>query len=244
MDADPSDPHKSILEQISTRWSLITDPMQFVLRYGPAVRAYLTALIPNRHDAEDVTQEFLMRVLRQPVLVPERVRNGRFRDYLKAALRNAAIDHFRKRSGAINKTTGLPEHLIGPEREKPAEDDWNVEWRRVLLDRCWESLEAKERQTADNFGYTALKLTVDFPDLDSPALAAKLSAKAKKPFTAEAYRKQLSRARKQFAQTVIDEVKQTLESPTAENVVEELIELDLIGYVKDFLPEKWRQHGG
>lgn len=241
MGQPPTESPKTIIEQISTRWSLITDPMQFVLRYGPAVRAYLSALVPNRHDAEDVTQDFLMRVLRQPVLVPERVRNGRFRDYLKAALRNAAVDHFRKRGGPGGKTTSHVDHLIAPDLEKPADADWAVEWRKVLLDRCWEALEARERQAADNFGYTALRLTVDNPELDSPALADMLSDVAKKRFTAEAYRKQLSRARRHFAEAVVAEVKQTLEAPSSENVIQELIDLNLMEYVRDFLKGQWKQ---
>src|SRR5262249_19798210 len=86
---------RSLLEQISTRWSLITNPVQFVLRYSPAVRCYLGALICNPHDAEDVAQTFLLRMVGRP-FTPERVVKGRFRDYLKAVLRNAAIDFFRK----------------------------------------------------------------------------------------------------------------------------------------------------
>src|SRR5689334_2588024 len=86
------EPPVSMLEQISTRWGSVTNPMQFVLRYGPAVRKYLAALIGDPHHAEDVGQDFFLRIVHTPVLMPERARKGRFRDYLKTVLRNAAID--------------------------------------------------------------------------------------------------------------------------------------------------------
>src|SRR3954470_16394965 len=87
----------SLLEQISTHWPLISDPLQFVLRYAPAVRRYLAALIKNPHDAEDVTQNFLLRMVKQPFRRAQ-MHNGRFRDYLKAVLRNAAFTHLRQRN--------------------------------------------------------------------------------------------------------------------------------------------------
>ncbi len=46
------------LDEISTEWSIIKDPAQFVMRYGPAVQLYLVVLLKNRHDAEDVAQTF------------------------------------------------------------------------------------------------------------------------------------------------------------------------------------------
>src|ERR1700726_871483 len=87
----------SILEQISTRWPLITDPLQFVLRYAPAARRYLKALVKDSHDAEDVAQTFLLRMVDRP-FTPGQVPNGRFRDYLKAVLRNVAYTHYRHAS--------------------------------------------------------------------------------------------------------------------------------------------------
>src|SRR5436190_23340106 len=87
----------SLLEQISTHWPQISDPLQFVLRYAPAVRRYIGALVKDSHDAEDVAQTFLMRILQQPFHRAQ-MRSGRFRDYLKAVLRNAALTHLRKTS--------------------------------------------------------------------------------------------------------------------------------------------------
>jgi RNA polymerase sigma-70 factor (ECF subfamily) len=226
---------RSILEQISTRWSEVGDPIQFVYRYGPAVRAYLAALVADPHDAEDVTQDFLLRMLRQPTLTPERVRRGRFRDYLKAALRNVAADHFRRKCGHARAVAGVPE-LVPAATEPSADSAYDLEWQKVLLDRCWDALEAQERASADNLGYSVLKLTVDRPDADSAVLAAELSARVGRAITPETFRKQRSRARKAFAQFLVNEVRQTLAAPTSGAVVEELTELGLLEYVREYLP--------
>jgi hypothetical protein len=51
----------SLLEHISTHWSVVGDPLKFVLRYAPAVGRYVGALLRNAHDAEDVVQDFLLK---------------------------------------------------------------------------------------------------------------------------------------------------------------------------------------
>src|SRR5436190_2941448 len=91
-DAEP----RARLDQISTEWSLLRDSEQFVRRYTPAVRKYLHAMIKNRHDAEDVLHDFLVRVLAHGFLRVKR-EGGRFRDYLKTAVRNAALNHLLRK---------------------------------------------------------------------------------------------------------------------------------------------------
>src|SRR5262249_62419835 len=89
----------SILEHISTHWHVVRDALQLVMRYAAAVRRYVGALVKNLHDSEDVVQDFLLNTVRRP-FTPEQVRRGRFRDYLKAVLRNAALTHFRRSARA------------------------------------------------------------------------------------------------------------------------------------------------
>lgn len=234
-----ADSPPSILDQISTRWSEATDPIQFVYRYGAAIRAYVSALVRNPHDAEDVTQDFLLRMLRQATPIRERLNRGRFRDYLKAAVRHAATDHFRKASGKTRAKAVLGE-FAAELAEPAAETAYDREWQNVLLERCWDALEAQERASPDNFGYTVLRWTVDRPDSDSVDLAAELSARVGRPISPEAFRKQRSRARKAFAQLLVIEVRQTLDSPTATAVLDELTDLGLLEYVRDYLPDHAR----
>src|SRR5262249_33766636 len=97
-------------------------------------------------------------------------------------------------------------------------------------------LESHQRRSPGNLFFTALRLTVDHPEEDSEALAARAGAFAGKPVRADAFRKQLSRARQLFAQLLIQEGMQTLEQPTTEMLTEELLELGLMEYVRDYVP--------
>ena len=92
----PDSAPPSMLEQISTCWPTLGDPVQFVMRYAPAIRRYVGAIVTNPHDAEEVTQDFLVKVLEHGFR-PENVSRGRFRDYLRGAVRHVAIDHVRRR---------------------------------------------------------------------------------------------------------------------------------------------------
>ena len=90
---------KSVLEQISTCWPMIHNPVQFVMRYARAIQKYVFAIVRDPHDAEEVAQDFLVQVFDKG-FCPENVSRGRFRFYLKSAVRYVAISHLRKRRSA------------------------------------------------------------------------------------------------------------------------------------------------
>jgi RNA polymerase sigma-70 factor (ECF subfamily) len=232
----------SRLDQISTRWAVVNDPLQFMLRYGPAIQKYLSALIKNPHDVEEVLQEFLLRGLQRGFVRTDSLR-GRFRDYLKSAVRNAALTHYRHKLPALHgDMTAL--HLAAPEEEPAAADEeWAVQWRQCMLGRVWQALDQHQRQSPGNLFFTVLRVSCDHPEEDSKALAARVSTVTGKPLKPDAFRKQVSRARRQFAELLVAEVEQTLEEPTPEGVEEELVDVGLMDYVRDFLPADWRSRG-
>jgi hypothetical protein len=223
----------SVLEQISTRWPLISDPARFVLRYAAAIRRYLGALLRDPHAVDEVAQDFLLHALERRFDAGS-VR-GRFRNYLKAALRNAAITHFRRRPP--ERPAEVPEPAV---EDTDADRAWLDDWRRILLARAWDALDARQRAAPDSLCHTALRLTVDHPDEDSAALAARASALSGRPVRPDAFRKQLSRARRLFARLLTAEVERTLEAPTPPLVEEELADLGLLAHVQPFLPSDWR----
>lgn len=231
-----SDP-RTILEQISTRWPLITDPGQFVLRYAPAIRRYLGAILTDPNEADEAAQDFLLKSLSRG-FTPDRITHGRFRDYLKAAVRNAAMSHFRKRGKPTAGDEALAGVAASDDVQGEADQAFLAEWRGILLDRVWQALELHERRTAGNCFYSALKLSTDDAKADSPALAAKLSEQKGRTISAEAFRQQLSRARKQFASLLVDEVKRTIETPSRQVVLEELGDLGLMSFVKPYLKDE------
>jgi hypothetical protein len=232
----------SILEHISTSWQVVGDPLQFVMRYAPAVHRYVGALIKDAHDTDDVVQDFLLQAVSRP-FQPEQVRRGRFRDYLKAVLRNAAITHFRR--GANQPRTAsdsLP--FVAAEVDDAADREWVAEWRGCLLRRAWQALELHEQAAPEGIAYTALRLAADYPEESSTGLAARAAALTGRSVGVAAYRKQLSRARRHFAQMIVNEIRQTLDHSSAEDVLEELRDLGLIEFVRDFLPEPFRSAVG
>src|SRR5690349_11273660 len=102
----PNHGRRAGIDQISTRWTLIHDPYHFVMRYAPAIQGYLRVFLKDPHDVEDVCQEFLARVVERGVVEEQRL-HGRFRDYLIAAVRNAALAHLRRRAPAEQHASGL-----------------------------------------------------------------------------------------------------------------------------------------
>ena len=116
-------------------------------------------------------------------------------------------------------------------------------WCATLLDSAWTSLAGHERSNKGSIACTVLRLRVDNPDDDSPQLAGRLSAMLGKPVRPDALRQQFHRARLRFAEFLIEEVARSVDPPTPERVEEELIEVGLIDYVREFLPPDWRETG-
>jgi hypothetical protein len=107
----------------------------------------------------------------------------------------------------------------------------------------WAALQAFEREHPGSIAWTLLRLRADCPDEDSNELAARLSEAIGRTVQPAAVRQQLRRARLRFAQLVIEGIARGLDNPTPERVEEELIEVRLMEYVRDFLPPDWRQRG-
>jgi len=225
---------RSELRLITTQWSSVHDPAHFLTRYGPAIHKYLGALLHDPHDAEEVTQDFLLRAIKEGF--PRASKDqGRFRFYLIAAVRNAAFKHLQQRRVDLTGSVDLSQL---PASEQ-ADAEWLAEWRNCVLNSAWRMLERHERSKSGNLFYTVLRLTADHPEESSEALAGQASHSAGREVSPEAFRKQLSRSRRHFAQLLVDEVVRTLDAPTRERVVEELHDTDLLKYVRPYLPADW-----
>ena len=220
------------LRFISTHWSTLSNPSRFVTRYGAAVRAYLRALLPTHDDADEVEQEFLLQVVAQgfPSAAPGL---GRFRHYLITVVRNAAFAHLRKQS----RRPAAAGDLCHVPAKAAADREWERNWRACVLQNVWHALRDHQKRKPGNFFHSVLKASVDHPEEDSTALAARVSHATGQTHSPESFRKQLSRARRRFAELLVDEVTGTLTDPTPELLAEELRDLDLMKYVRTLLPE-------
>lgn len=230
------------IDQISTRWPLIQDPVKFVMRYAPAIQGYLGVFLRNPADVEDVSQAFLLRVVERGVIEKEQL-HGRFRDYLIATVRNAALAHLRRRPLGVTDDFALAQTPAPESFSFPDEEEWLSRWRRVVLASVWESLENHQRDHPGNLAFTVLRALVDHPKETSSQLAARVSRASGQAIQPEAFRKQVSRARRLFAELLVAEVARTLDHPTPLKVEEELIDIGVMKYVQPFLPPDWRSSG-
>jgi hypothetical protein len=230
----PDIPALGSLDQIETDWSLVHEPAHLVMRYAHAVQRYLYALIKNKHDAEEVAQDFFLWVS-QHGLPRIRQDRGRFRDYLKKVVRNNALNFLRRKCPCEASADLL--HVPAPEDARDIPDqEWVIQWRRCLLKRAWRRLALHQERSPDNLFFTVLQLCVNRPHEDSKTLAARASELCGRHIRADAFRKQVSRGRRMFAQFLVKEIAQTLDEPAATDVEDELVDLGLMGYVRDFLP--------
>lgn len=206
-----------------------------VLRYYGAVYRYILGMLRDPAAAEDMTQEFSVRLLRGDFkrFDPER---GRFRDFLKVALRHLVIDYWKKQHKRKEKEPQAlalePAEPIGAASpESDLDRDFIEKWKEELLARTWQALEKYQQESGHPF-YTVLRCKTEHLEWHSPQLAEEITRQLGKHFTSEAERKLLQRARRRFAEFLVDEVAGSLGTAQPDQVVEELIELGLMGYCR------------
>jgi RNA polymerase sigma factor (sigma-70 family) len=202
-----------------------------LLRYRAAVRRYLGRVAGDPDSAEELFQEFGLAVVAGKLdsADPDR---GRFRDYVKAVLRNLVAKYYRRQK----------KHPAGLEPDSPAlaeapapdtaDDGFDRDWRDALLARAWAALADAHRH-----GYEVFRFRIEHLDLTFDETAERLSARLGRALSSEAVRQTVSRARKQFALLLVGEVGHSLAVPTPETLAEELAEVGLLEYCRPALEE-------
>lgn len=227
--SDLSSRDKSLIEHISTHWPTVEDPAKFVLRYAPAVRAYLERLLKGTQDVDDVTQDFLARVMSRG-FSSSQITRGRFRDYLRVAVRHAAIDHFRSRRPVTVENRRLDEMLAAPQ-----DTLWTDSWRTCLLNAAWQRLRQFQQTNPGNLYHTILKLATDRPEETSAQLAERVKRKTGHELRPDAFRQQHHRARRKYAEFLVEQIRESLVDDQRDQLDEELCELGLDVFVRDYL---------
>lgn len=237
------------LDAITTRWSLIRQAhtgdrnaeaarSALVLRYAKSVRSYVGGMVKNKEDADELAQEIIVRLLKGDFAGADPTR-GRFRDLLKTAARNMVRNFWEKESRRrpVDADLGLVAE------SDQADDPWLASWQKVILDQTWGLLRDFERANPKKPAHTILRLRTDFPDDSTEQLAIKFYQKTNMSVRSDAFRQLLRRARLKFAELLIDEIKLGLDDPSPARIEEELAALELLDYVRDFLPPDWKQTG-
>jgi RNA polymerase sigma factor (sigma-70 family) len=236
---EPSDLERR-LSSITTLWSMVVQAHQgetdesararvrLLERYLGAVHRYLLGALRDGDDADELFQEFALRFVRGDFkrADPER---GRFRDFVKSSLFYLIVNHQKRK-----RPLPLPADLQARADELApwdADREFRDRWREELLSRAWSALAAFQEQSGKPY-HAVLRLRAEQPQLSSTEMAQELGRRLGKSFTPEALRQALHRAREKFAQLLVEEVGQSLQSNDPERVEQELIDLGLFSYCR------------
>lgn len=228
------------LSRISTRWSLLVEAhaadgaqralaqTTLLARYSSAVFRYLLGAVRDADAAEDLSQEFALRLLRGDFRRADPA-HGRFRHYVKSVLSNLANDYFRSKARRPQPLGDSSFEIVEAEPETP---DFDHYLRDELLAQTWELL----KQAQPRY-HAVLLLRVKHPEFSSDELAAQLTVQtqAQAPWTSATARKTLERARTRFAEFLLDEVESSLACDTLDDLHANLVDLDLLRYCKSAL---------
>src|SRR5438132_3830592 len=239
---------KQRLSRISTLWSLVYQAnhgtadtangarQQLLERYGGAVRRYLRTLLHDPDAADELFQEFALHLVRGK-LRGANPKYGRFRNFVKGTLFHLIAD-YRKQQRKWPRPLPAKRAALAVRPEELECDRRFVEsWCDELLARSWAALAEVEAATGRPF-HAVLRFRAEHPEMRSPQMAEQLAARLGRPFTAAGVRQILHRAREKFADLLLQEVTDSLENPTAEQLEQELVELGLLDYCRPALERR------
>jgi RNA polymerase sigma factor (sigma-70 family) len=208
---------------------------QLVLRYYGAAYRYLLGMLRDLGAAEELTQDFAVRFLRGDFkhYDPER---GRFRDYLKVALRHLVADYWRQKKQRQEREhqphqSQQAEPMVEASPDVEFDRAFIEKWKEELLARTWEALEKNQEENNQPF-YTVLRCATDQPGLPSTQLATQVGAQLGKSLTPENLRQLVHRARERFGELLKAEVAHSLGTARPEEVEAELVELGMISHCR------------
>jgi RNA polymerase sigma-70 factor (ECF subfamily) len=240
----PTD-HASRISRIETLWSDLHNAHQgeerealrvrrdLLLRYHGAAYRYLFSLVRQAETADELTQDFALRFLRGDYrnATPER---GRFRDFLKTALRNLARAHWARQKREQERGT---EPLSDEADVAEPDPEFQQAWTEELLARTWEALERSDQESGTAYA-VALGLRREQPQWRSAQLAEALGERLGKSLTEEAVRQLIKRSRDRFAELLLEEVAASLPVDDLDVLEQELIELELLPYCQTALERR------
>lgn len=238
------------ISRISTVWTMLRQAHgddsdaaqraveQTIERYSGAVYRYLLAVLQDQDAADEVFQQFALRIVEGAFhrADPDR---GRFRDYLKVSVLRLVADYRRRRQ----KDNRLQSGGESPDRETADPQDidevFRSSWSEELLSLAWRSLLEMEQQSGQPF-FSVLQHRARFPDASRARMAADLTEDLQpdRPLTEAGIRKTLQRAREQFADLLIAEVQKSIDSTDIDETEQELIDLGLHSYSRSAIDRR------
>ncbi|RMG40207.1 MAG: sigma-70 family RNA polymerase sigma factor [Planctomycetota bacterium] len=194
----------------STWWTMIEragrgDPdaaLEFARRYQPAVIAFVRRMGVPAGEAEDLTQEVMLRVFCRGVLDRIDPSRGRFRNLMCAVARNVVRNYReRQRAGKRAAIVQSLDALQADIADAVDEPDFDREWVRHLLDRALDRLRTQYPQY-----HAALTAAVD-SDEPRDRLAARLN------LSPQQFKNALHRGKQKLAQFLRGEIREYAAGP-------------------------------
>lgn len=243
-------PAQNHLSQLSTRWSLVrrvhaadaaTRRMalaELLAIYEPAIRGYLGRMVRDPHAADELYQEFAVRLCRGDFHAADPQR-GQFRALVAAAVRNLTRDHFSRRpTGCLSD--GVVPAVADPPPE--LEEEFLTLYRQRLFGEALDLL-AVDRHPQARVWAAALRLAFADPDAPDAVLADRLAAEAG-PLSPAQFRKRLWEARRAYTRYLVHAVAETLSDPTAAALADELLVLGVLAPCRAAVDEWVGGRGG
>ena len=108
---------------------------------------------------------------------------------------------------------------------------WLTYWREGLLERAWRALERLEHANTEEPFYTVLFAATSGATKTTSELAEKIRSDIGQKLNDATIQQLLTESRTMFAQMIADEVAETIQDPTGEDVKKEI---SLLGLSKAF----------
>jgi RNA polymerase sigma factor (sigma-70 family) len=192
-------------------------------RYWPSIYAFLRRKGYGRHDAEDLTQGFLSKVLETRSISRADPSMGRFRNFLLRMLKDYLVDEVRRREalkrGGPNRFGDLPFHeaeelyLTEPDPGLSPEEVFDRGWAASLMESAYQKLEAEFEKEGQRDRFLLLKpfIAQEASKADCENLAEQLKITPKSASVT------VYRLRTRFRHFIRDEVLSTVADAEAVN---------------------------
>lgn len=189
-------------------------------RYWFPLYAYARRRVPNLQEAQDLTQEFFVRLIEKNTVARAAPERGRFRSFLLASLDNFLANEWdrsnaKKRGGGcqplpLDLDTGESRLNLEPAHNLTPERLYEREWTLTLLNLAMDGLRADCESAGKLRQFELLQgaLSGDSQTLSYANIAAELQ------MTEEAVRQAAHRLRKRYRELLRAEVAATVADPS------------------------------
>ena len=221
---------------ITTRWSILKKALaadrpesaqamaEFCINYRGPLLAYAAAFYPQ--ESEDLVQAFFERLIEKGFLADADPAKGKLRTFLLTCLKRHIADSLRhksaeKRGGgaehlSIDAAADLADSSVGPEAL------YHRRWAQEVLERAIGRLRDEWSGAGKAELFEELHPFLGFSrdeDGERPALAARLG------LSAGALKTAIYRIRKEYRDALLQEIADTLDVKTQDEVIAEMKEL-------------------